>query len=189
MPDKSQQPSKSRLVLVATGVSLLLLAIVLIARYRSYVFTIAWHSVHRSDVGIVGHEVILPQWWWKEDSPDYDTYLLRRACSSSTFPEPEIVVRPALSGTIRQSDQDVANSLQKLITARQNKPLAGVRSSLVVIKTRQGLLYCEKAESTLFGIDLDSHLSCQGAKLTHTFTYDGVPIYEHESESILNSFQ
>ena len=176
-----------RKFIIAIATAMLILAAIFGAKYRSYTFTVVWHWMHSSNVEIAGHKISLPTLWWKEKAEDYDTYLFRRACSSAIFPPPGIIVRPAPPRVVQQSDQDVLSSLQMLIAARQKDPVAGTSSSLVVLHTRRFPLYCEKIDTKVLGVDLTSHLSCEAARLSHTFTYDGSPHYEQEAESILST--
>lgn len=126
MLNKSVSQTWRRKLLIASITVVITLVVISGASYRMYAFTIAWHCLHRNQAEIGGHRIRLPILWWNEKAEDYDTYSLERASPSNTFPSPEIVVRPALSGTIHDTDQQVSKSIQMLIAARNNNPVPGM---------------------------------------------------------------
>jgi len=184
-----KRPLGQHKILIVSGVAVFALASMFAAEYRLYAFTIAWHCVHQDTAKIGGYEASLPTLWWEEKSEDYDTFRLRRAAPSSTFPPPVIIVRPALSGATLGSDQEVLESMKTLIAAKATHPALGSSSSLIILGAKAFPLYCEKIDTRLLGIDLSSRLSCEAAKVPYIFTFDGLPNREKEAESILESLK
>ena len=76
-----------------------------------------------------------------------------------------------------------------LIAARNNNPVPGMSSSLIILDAKPFVLYCEKIDTKILGLDATNHLSCEAAKVSYIFIYDGPPNYEKEAESILSSLE
>lgn len=174
-----------RKLLIASITVVLTLAVTFGVRYRLYAFTIIWHCFHQNTEEIGGHRLKFPILWWQEKNEDYDTFSFERASPSNTFPNPEIVVRPALSGVIPDTNQQVLKSIQILIAARNSHPVPGTSSSLIILNANSFSLYCEKIDTKIVGMDAANTLFCETARVPYIFTYDGPPNYEQEAESIL----
>lgn len=177
---------RQQLLLAAAACAFVLLVVVSFG-YRSYLYSLGWHSAHGQHAMVSEHKVRLPFPWRSVDVEDYDTHSLVRACSSDTFPEPEITMRPFKNAP--KTSQQLLQSVQSLISARNAHPVLGASSSLVVLHPPSRTLYCEKIETRLFVKDLLSHLFCVAADIPYTFTYDGPVAFEHEAESILSSLE
>jgi hypothetical protein len=168
---------------ITAGIGFVLLVAGLLP-YRSYILSLAWHSVHGPSAKFGQQEITLPLLWRELNADDYDTHVFARASSSDTFPDPEITIRPFQMSRM-ETDQHLLESLQRLISARNSHPVSGTSSSLVVLHSPSHTLFCEKSHSQLFGIDLTDHLMCETAGVPYALIFDGPPLYESEAEAVI----
>ena len=180
---------KNRKWLAVIAVAFALMIGLLCFKYHRYAYAAAWHCTHGNYAELAGHRVKLPILWWKEDAHAYDTVLLERACPANTYLKPEIVVSPAIPGSIRDTDQDELKATQAAISSRNQDSFVGTSSLLVVLSPRPFNLYCKRENIVTSGIVLSSNLFCLAPKAPYSFTYDGPPTREKEAETILSSLE
>lgn len=151
-------------------------------------YRLALHT--RSYVQVGGYSAKLPSFWWTERDPThYGTYLLRRACPFVTNVQPSLTVRPALPGVVRDTNEEELKAVQALISLKDSNSTPGTSSSLVILRSKQFILYCEKLTFAPLGTPINTALYCTAAKVSYDWSYFGPPSYENEAELFLSTLE
>jgi hypothetical protein len=164
--------------------------------FPRYVSAIAWHCFHGNYAVVGGSKIKLPIVWWVGDAAllypglrIHDTVVLERACNPNIVPVARIQVRAALLGEVKKSDQEEFESTKASIARTNSNAGSGTSEIFVTIKSQSSRMYCVREDTSQFGIDLATQLTCHVANLPYSFHYSGNPTYEKEAESILSGLE
>jgi hypothetical protein len=176
---------RKRLLLINITVFAIALS-TLCFRGRSVVKAVFWHRIHGNSISVDGRALKLPLLWWDDGSGTaHGSIRLIRASISDSLIQPQIIIKPLMAGSMKNTDEELSRS-QLAVISMMNKGRTGQLMSSVVLNTQaNSRLYCMRDNVS----HDEASLFCGQAGFPNSLAYSGPAETLSEAESILSTLK